>query len=547
MTTSLCLKPGDIKRLMSDKLADVPSKPKGKQEAKQHEIVIDGKTYRSVNTATIRYSVTNHINTRKKQLGLCDQGANGGIAGDDVIILSKTNRSVDVQGIDNHQVTDVSIVTSAGYTDTQRGPAILIMNQFASIGKGQSILSSPQMEHFGVEVDDRSSKVGGKQRLSTPDGWVIPMEIVNGLPYVRMRPPTKRELDTLPHIVLTSDKDWDPSVLDSKLEDFEKWAESIPDDGSEEGERPFDRVGILKSIRLSLLSRMNPYWTRLLISLNRLTTLHQLTDYTRDKPRDYYILTEVLYPGIDFMGMFKFATTRLYGSCTLFKLLLSIKATPAQADQASTAAKDRPLTPADDNSSEEEDDESQEGAGSLSGPFTKVTKKKVKKKKSLISDNLENHFLKDLSLAQRKLAEATDRKLKNDIDRHKAGPLFLMILPGEMEGSYIFVCRKKYGQLAQNVLRGIVPFLFHHLCKLTNMQADRVLGKWIPKSEIQATCRKCLVWCTNTLRAIEASDQLTKVEEALEFLDDVIKDTTDVYQGQLLIDMDMANAKDIDN
>ncbi|CAJ1941473.1 unnamed protein product [Cylindrotheca closterium] len=84
--------------------------------------------------------------------------------------------------MDNYQVTDVSIVTSAGYTDTQRGPAILIMNQFASIGKGQFILSSPQMEHFGIEVDDRSSKVGGKQRLSAPDGWVIPMEIVNGLP-----------------------------------------------------------------------------------------------------------------------------------------------------------------------------------------------------------------------------------------------------------------------------------------------------------------------------------------------------------------------------
>ncbi|CAJ1963360.1 unnamed protein product [Cylindrotheca closterium] len=137
--------------------------------------------------------------------------------------------------------------------------------------------------------------------------------------------------------------------------------------------------------------------------------------------------------------MFKFATTRLYGSCTLFKLLLSIKATPAQADQASTAAKDKPPpTTADNDSSEGEDDESQEGAGSLSGPFTKVTKKKVKKKKtkkkSLLSNNIENHFLKDLSPAQRKPAEANDRKLQNNIDRHKAGPLFLMILPGEMEG-----------------------------------------------------------------------------------------------------------------
>ncbi|CAJ1940868.1 unnamed protein product [Cylindrotheca closterium] len=170
------------------------------------------------------------------------------------------------------------------------------------------------------------------------------------------------------------------------------------------------------------------------------------------KLRDYYILTEVLYPGINFTGMFKFATTRLYGSCTLFKLLLSIKATPVQADQAFTAGKDKPSpTTANDDSSEEEDNnESQEGAVSLSGAFTKVTKKKKKKKKKKLplSDNLKNHFLEDLSPAQRKLAEATDCKLQNNIDRHKAGPLFLMILPGEMEGSYIFVCHKKYGQLA---------------------------------------------------------------------------------------------------
>ncbi|CAJ1967298.1 unnamed protein product [Cylindrotheca closterium] len=112
--------------------------------------------------------------------------------------------------------------------------------------------------------------------------------------------------------------------------------------------------------------------------------------------------------------MFKFATTWLYSSYTLFKLLLSIKATPAQADQASTAAKDKPstATATDDDSSEEEDDEPQEGAGSQSGAFKKVTKKKVKKKKkkkSPLSNNLENHFLKDLSPAQRKLAEAAEQ------------------------------------------------------------------------------------------------------------------------------------------
>src|SRR5210317_731003 len=90
------------------------------------------------------------------------------------------------------------------------------MNQQAYIGKGQSILSSGQMEHFKVSVDDKSTKVGGQQRLTTPDGYIIPLDIKNGLPYLRMRPPTDRELSNpdIPHVVLTSDVVWDPSVLD---------------------------------------------------------------------------------------------------------------------------------------------------------------------------------------------------------------------------------------------------------------------------------------------------------------------------------------------
>ncbi|CAJ1946068.1 unnamed protein product [Cylindrotheca closterium] len=265
------------------------------------------------------------------------------------------------------------------------------------------------------------------------------------------------------------------------------------------------------------------------------------------KLRDYYILTEVLYPSIDFTGMFKFSSTTLYGACTLFKLLLSIKATPAQANQASAAAQDNAASKrnAGSDSSDNEDHSLEDDT-----MVKKAAPKKVKKKKKNTrskQDDLENHFLKDLSPAQRKLAEATDRKLKNDLDRHKAGPLFLMILPGEMEGTYIFVCQKKYGQLARNVLKGIVPFLTHHLYEPTIVQADQTMGKWIPESEIQLARRKNLVWCTNTLQAIAVEARSDMVEETLEFLDDVIEDTTDVYQGQLSIDMNMANAKDIDD
>ncbi|CAJ1950921.1 unnamed protein product [Cylindrotheca closterium] len=245
------MKPGELQRVMSDKLAVVPATkrtpPPPQQEVKQHELTLNGITYRSVNNHTIIYSIQK-VNTRK-HLALIDRGANGGIAGDDARIIHKSNCTVDVQGIDNHQVTDIPIVTLAGLIHTQRGPAIAIMHQQAYIGKGQSILSSGQMEHFKIVVDDKSTKVGGQQRLTTPDGFVLPLDIRNGLPYLQMRPPTDRELSNpdIPHVVLTSDTDWDPSVLDHSIEDMEEWAKSVPDYDSEDEERPFDLVGVLKN------------------------------------------------------------------------------------------------------------------------------------------------------------------------------------------------------------------------------------------------------------------------------------------------------------
>jgi len=230
---------------MSDKLSQNP-KPKLTQQA--NEVVIDGRTYRSVNNATIQYSV--HQSNTRKDSALIDR------AEADVRIITKSGRTVDVQGIDNHQVPNIPIVTCAGIITTQRGPVIAILNQFAHIAKGASILSSGQMEHFKIDVDDRSSEVNGTQRIITPDGFIIPLEFKNGLPYMPMRPPTDRELlhPGIPHVVLTSDQDWDPSVLDSAIADIETWAQSVPDDTADESTRPFDHRGNLKTCQaISLL------------------------------------------------------------------------------------------------------------------------------------------------------------------------------------------------------------------------------------------------------------------------------------------------------
>jgi hypothetical protein len=65
---------------------------------------------------------------------LCD--ANGSISGSNVRVISKTLRRVDIQGIDNHQIQNIPIVTAGGVVHSQHGPVIAILNQYAYVGRG---------------------------------------------------------------------------------------------------------------------------------------------------------------------------------------------------------------------------------------------------------------------------------------------------------------------------------------------------------------------------------------------------------------------------
>ena len=123
-------------------------------------------TYR-INTATTTYSVSAHDSARKVG-ALVDRGANGGIAGNDVRIIATTDRSVDVQGVSNHQVTDIPIVTCGAVVNTHRGDAILIMNQYARVRNGKTIHSCVQLEAHKHNVDDKSIAVLVASSASLP-------------------------------------------------------------------------------------------------------------------------------------------------------------------------------------------------------------------------------------------------------------------------------------------------------------------------------------------------------------------------------------------
>ncbi|KAL7574030.1 hypothetical protein ACA910_015609 [Epithemia clementina (nom. ined.)] len=146
---------------------------------------------------------------------LVDRGANGGLAGADVRILSRSECKISVTGIGNHELSNLDIVTCAGIINTNHGNVVLIMNEYAYYGQGNSIHSVGQIEWYKNHVDDKSVNIGGTQCITFLDGYATPLECRNGLMYLNIiAKPTDDDMATLPSVFLTGPHEWDPCVLD---------------------------------------------------------------------------------------------------------------------------------------------------------------------------------------------------------------------------------------------------------------------------------------------------------------------------------------------
>jgi hypothetical protein len=154
---------------------------------------------------------------------------NGGVTGSDTQLINKSLHSVHIQGIDDHMIKDILIGTVGAVVNTQSGEVIAIMHQYAYTGKGGTIDSSGQLEWCGNDVNNWSIKIeGGRQWLTTPDGYIIPIDVRHGLPYIMMWPFTDEEFKELPHVVWISEDAWDPTSLDSVISDDPNWYEAEP-------------------------------------------------------------------------------------------------------------------------------------------------------------------------------------------------------------------------------------------------------------------------------------------------------------------------------
>lgn len=183
------------------------------------EVQVNGLKYTLTNNManTVYRSFSSQTSTTPG--ALVDGGANGGLSGSDVREIARTNKRADVTGIANNDIPDIPICTVASVIQTTAGPKIGIFHQYAHHGTGRTIHSVNQLAAFGIIVDEKPKATGGQQQLTTPDGFIIPLAIRNGLAYMDMYPPSDHELATLETIIFTSDADWDPTVLDNEVPD----------------------------------------------------------------------------------------------------------------------------------------------------------------------------------------------------------------------------------------------------------------------------------------------------------------------------------------
>ena len=171
---------------------------------------------RSSQIQVCQHYLFQHLNHTNRQL--VDHGANEGLAGPDMRGIHRTYRKIKIQDIDNHEVADLDVVTTATLLNTSQGKVTGIFKGYAYLWKGSSIHSSGQLEWLQTHVHETSVKVGGTQLITTLDEYSVPLLIKDGLAYATsIGRSTDQDMDTYPHVLITSPDEWDHNQVPDQL------------------------------------------------------------------------------------------------------------------------------------------------------------------------------------------------------------------------------------------------------------------------------------------------------------------------------------------
>jgi hypothetical protein len=145
-----------------------------------------------------------------------DSHANTIVCGSNCVIIHYTGQECDVSPYtDAHEsIKSVPIVQAAtAYDNPETGETyILILNQAIWMGdKMRHTLVNPnQLRAYGITVQDNPF-IEAPIFISTEDNnFSVPLSCKGTILGVATRTPTEQELQTCPHVTLSSDHEWDP-------------------------------------------------------------------------------------------------------------------------------------------------------------------------------------------------------------------------------------------------------------------------------------------------------------------------------------------------
>ena len=156
---------------------------------------------------------------------ILDGGADtSSIGGKHWVIDYVTDRTVKLCGFHNEFQTDnVKIGSGITAVDLDNDVTVLLkINEASILNEGGSSLLSPlQARYYGTIINDIPKKLGGLPYIEK-DGIIIPLTLNRGLMTIKIRKPTKYELQTCDCIVLTSEEEWDPDDMheNPNIEDY---------------------------------------------------------------------------------------------------------------------------------------------------------------------------------------------------------------------------------------------------------------------------------------------------------------------------------------
>ena len=153
-----------------------------------------------------------------------DSHADTSVAGANFCILHETGEYATVHTFSSEKTPfdRIPIGTAAtAWTNRSGQTYILRLNQALLFGPrlNHSLLCPNQLRHFGHKVDDvpvqfdrdSTHSITLRSELAVNDAVILPLMIKGVVSYFTSVYPTQLELDTCPHINLTSDVTWDPN------------------------------------------------------------------------------------------------------------------------------------------------------------------------------------------------------------------------------------------------------------------------------------------------------------------------------------------------